>query len=96
MLKYSPTSSNDASAQLAGQSEPTSKEEEADVDEARGAAARTVEGARAAALLARARGAGRRGVRQRAEDIFSGVCFLLLWGWSGWEAEEGRRGRRWS
>lgn len=78
MLKYSPTSSNDASAQLAGQSEPTSTEgaarhfEEEEAEE-RGAAKRAATAAALLFLLARARGAGRTDVRQRAEDISSGA-----------------------
>ena len=82
VLKYSPTSSNDASAQLAGQSEPTSTEgaarhfKEAGVDEEERGAARA-EGA-PAALLARARGAGRTDVRQRAEDISRGCVVLRV------------------
>ena len=71
VLKYSPTSSNDASAQLAGQSDPTEPTSTArSAEEERGAAARA---ATAAALLlfARARGAWRRGLQRRAEDMVS-------------------------
>lgn len=79
VLKYSPTSSNDASAQLAGQSEPTSTEgaarhfEEEEAEERCAAKRAATAAALLSLLLARARGAGRTDVRQRAEDISSGA-----------------------
>ena len=94
MLKYSPTSSNEASAQLAGQSEPTSTEGvarervERDVD----VEGRATERAAGFVLFRARRGVARQreGLQQREEDIFAFVVGLVGRGWVALQREAER------